>query len=149
MSVPGKKHNYRGLFTVMAAVGPQALELSDGSVWNASKLVIIHSERELPSRFHSSLPRQNQSQYSASFPRMVFIPITGASQSFPRENGIQAPVSSLAVVPSHHEVLPCPEHASESSNSSQAPYQCMTDVLSLRASILPNTNEHASEPSGS
>ncbi|KAH8019506.1 hypothetical protein HPB51_019845 [Rhipicephalus microplus] len=60
-----------------------------------------------------------------------------------------APVSNLAVVPSHHKVLPCTEYASESSDSSQASYQYLTDEPSPHASILPNSNGHASEPSGS
>uniref|UniRef100_A0A224Z019 Gypsy-11 cq-i n=1 Tax=Rhipicephalus zambeziensis TaxID=60191 RepID=A0A224Z019_9ACAR len=64
--VPGKRPKYRGPYRVLQQVSPTSFRLSDGSIWNASRIVIFHTDSASTpktSAHHSSIP----SPYTSDF----------------------------------------------------------------------------------
>uniref|UniRef100_A0A224YXR6 Gypsy-11 cq-i n=1 Tax=Rhipicephalus zambeziensis TaxID=60191 RepID=A0A224YXR6_9ACAR len=97
--LPGKQNKYKGPYTILSQIGLNSFRLSDGNVWNASKLVIVNAEQNAISQQNSRPPpdfsSRQQSNTSpppcfSAAPQLVTLPLTT----------LQAPSQQSADVPS-------------------------------------------------
>uniref|UniRef100_A0A6M2DBG8 Uncharacterized protein n=1 Tax=Rhipicephalus microplus TaxID=6941 RepID=A0A6M2DBG8_RHIMP len=63
--VPGKRPKYRGPYKVLGQLSPTSFRLSDGNIWNASRLVIFHTDspshlKVFPITLHPRLSTMHQ-----------------------------------------------------------------------------------------
>lgn len=75
---PGKQTKYKGPFTIRSQVGPNSFRLSDGNVWNASKLVPVSAEPNTPAPRNSSPTLPNPSsdiEQPLMQPKLIRLPM--------------------------------------------------------------------------
>ncbi|XP_049267545.1 uncharacterized protein LOC119377400 [Rhipicephalus sanguineus] len=102
--LPGKQNKYRGPYTILSQTGFNSFRLSDGNVWNASKLVVVHAEQNATPQQNSCPPPNTSSMHqhnsspppcSSAVPQLVRLPLTT----------LQAPSQQSADVPSPNATL--------------------------------------------
>lgn len=123
---PGKQTKYKGPFTIRSQVGPYSFRLSDGNVWNASKLVPVSAEPDTPAPRNSgpTLPTpSSDNEQPLMQPKLIRLPMWHFQTHSPQPAVVPSP--GAAAAPSSpgggnrvHEQVHEPPQAPSVSNSS-------------------------------